>query len=102
MSDTPKTDEVWGSMHGSGYQMMLLCQKLERELHSNAPSKPRQNSLLARPIRIGIGFYVKASIRMMAKCGLQSAIPALRTNGTQKSTQPSKGTRHEAGCVDSE
>ena len=32
MSDTPKTDEVWGSMHGSGYQMMLLCQKLEREL----------------------------------------------------------------------
>ena len=32
MSDTPKTDEIWGSMHGSGYQMMLLCQKLEREL----------------------------------------------------------------------
>ncbi len=32
MSDTPRTDEVWGSMHGSGYQMMLLAQKLEREL----------------------------------------------------------------------
>ena len=32
MSDTPKTDEIWGSMHGSGYQMMLLAQKLEREL----------------------------------------------------------------------
>ena len=32
MSDTPKTDEVWGNMHGSGYQMMLLCQKLERKL----------------------------------------------------------------------
>ena len=32
MSDTPRTDEIWGSMHGSGYQMMLLAQKLEREL----------------------------------------------------------------------
>jgi hypothetical protein len=33
MSDTPRTDEVWGSMHGSGYQMMLLlAEKLEREL----------------------------------------------------------------------
>ena len=32
MSDTPRTDEVWKNMHGSGYQMMLLCQKLEREL----------------------------------------------------------------------
>ena len=32
MSDTPRTDEVWASMHGSGYQMMLLCQKLEREV----------------------------------------------------------------------
>ena len=32
MSDTPRTDEIWGSMHSSGYQMMLLCQKLEREL----------------------------------------------------------------------
>ena len=32
MSDTPRTDEVWASMHGSGYQMMLLAQKLEREL----------------------------------------------------------------------
>ena len=32
MSDTPKTDEVWGSMHGSDYQMMLLCVKLESEL----------------------------------------------------------------------
>jgi ADP-dependent phosphofructokinase/glucokinase len=32
MSDSPRTDEVWGSMHGSGYQMMLLAQKLEREL----------------------------------------------------------------------
>lgn len=32
MSDTPRTDEVWGNMHGSGYQMMLLAQKLEREL----------------------------------------------------------------------
>jgi hypothetical protein len=31
-SDTPRTDEVWGSMHGSGYQMMRLAQKLEREL----------------------------------------------------------------------
>jgi hypothetical protein len=31
-SDTPRTDKVWGSMHGSGYQMMLLAQKLEREL----------------------------------------------------------------------
>lgn len=32
MSDSPRTDEVWRSMHGSGYQMMLLAQKLEREL----------------------------------------------------------------------
>ena len=32
MSDTPRTDEIWGSMHGSGYQMMLLAQKLEQEL----------------------------------------------------------------------
>jgi hypothetical protein len=32
MSDSPMTDEVWRSMHGSGYQMMLLAQKLEREL----------------------------------------------------------------------
>ena len=33
MSDTPRTDEIWGSMHGSGYQMMiLLARKLEREL----------------------------------------------------------------------
>ena len=32
MSDTPRTDEIWVSMHGSGYQMMLLAQKLEREL----------------------------------------------------------------------
>ena len=32
MSDSPRTDEVWGSMHSSGYQMMLLAQKLEREL----------------------------------------------------------------------
>lgn len=32
MSDTPRTDEVWGNMHGSGYQMMLLAQKLERKL----------------------------------------------------------------------
>lgn len=32
MSNTPRTDEIWGIMHGSGYQMMLLCQKLEREL----------------------------------------------------------------------
>ena len=32
MSDTPRTDAVWKNMHGSGYQMMLLCQKLEREL----------------------------------------------------------------------
>ena len=32
MSDTPKTNEVWGSMHGRGYQMMLLARKLEQEL----------------------------------------------------------------------
>jgi hypothetical protein len=32
MSDSPRTDEVWRSMHGSGYQMMLLAEKLEREL----------------------------------------------------------------------
>ena len=32
MSDTPRTDEVWGSTQGRGYQMMLLSQKLEREL----------------------------------------------------------------------
>jgi hypothetical protein len=32
MSDSPRTDEVWGSMHSSGYQMMLLAEKLEREL----------------------------------------------------------------------
>ncbi len=31
-SQTPRTDEIWGSMHSSGYQMMLLAQKLEREL----------------------------------------------------------------------
>jgi hypothetical protein len=32
MSDSPRTDEVWGGMRGSVYQLMLLCQKLEREL----------------------------------------------------------------------
>jgi len=31
-NDTPRTDEAWGSMHGSRYQMMLLAQEFEREL----------------------------------------------------------------------
>ena len=53
MSDTPRTDEVWGSMHGSGYQMMLLAQKLERELaearrHNKAMTKISQDCLDAK------------------------------------------------------
>ena len=32
MSDTPRTDEVWKNMHNNSYQMILLAQKLEREL----------------------------------------------------------------------
>lgn len=32
MSDTPRTDEIWWSTQGRGYQTMLLAQKLERKL----------------------------------------------------------------------
>ena len=32
MSNTPRTDDLWGSMHGSAYRMMELSCTIEREL----------------------------------------------------------------------